>query len=72
MAKTMLLCGPSEDVDDLLEVVYSSQCGDELDFDRTQIDDQVMQLGNTAIKVGKFSSLYIGLIETMELNMAWI
>ncbi|KAK1570888.1 hypothetical protein Q3G72_008611 [Acer saccharum] len=54
IAATMLLSGEYEDsVDDLLEVVYTGQGGNDLVFNYRQVKDQDMHLGNLALKVVK-------------------
>ncbi|KAK0592469.1 hypothetical protein LWI29_019736 [Acer saccharum] len=51
IAATMLLSGEYEDsVDDLLEVVYTGQGGNDLVFNYRQVKDQDMHLGNLALK----------------------
>ncbi|KAK3228888.1 hypothetical protein Dsin_000769 [Dipteronia sinensis] len=51
IAATMLLSGESEDsVDDLLEVVYTGQGGNDLVFNNRQVKDQDTHLGNLALK----------------------
>ncbi|TXG49032.1 hypothetical protein EZV62_024907 [Acer yangbiense] len=51
IAATMLLSGEYEDsVDDLLEVVYTGQGGNDLVFNYRQVKDQDMRLGNLALK----------------------
>ena len=48
----MLLSGEYEDsVDDLLEVMYTDQGGNDLVFNNRQVKDQDTRLGNLALKV---------------------
>ncbi|KAL5733859.1 hypothetical protein ACOSP7_031720 [Xanthoceras sorbifolium] len=67
IAATMLLSGQYEDdVDDLVEVVYTDQGGNDSLFNKRQVRDQVMRLGNLALKHNMDYNVPVGVIRRQD------